>query len=408
MSNRTITAVFDNETDALRAQEALAAHGIARSDIQMHRQAGTAADTTADKGFWESLADLFMPEADRHTYAEAVGRGATVMSVRLSGMNWEEAADILEANGAVDLDEREASWRAEGWSGQSSYARSDYMSGQPDGAPGNPPGTMLSRGTDEVLGTNISGAYPENEAAANSAYAADQGLRGRDTATGTAARATGVSGVGSRDSATTGDTARDVDSTLGTNFEGRPDGTPGNPPGTMLSRGADDALGTNMSGARPEHETGGRSGGMASGATEGTLGGGMGTGRDTLHDGESIPLAEERLRVSKRETGHGRVRIRSYVVEEPVEAQVTLRDEHVEVERRTLDRPASGMENPFQERTIEATESHEEAEIAKEARVTGEVRLRKEAEERTETVRDTVRRTEVEVERDGDTPKRRT
>lgn len=34
---------------------------------------------------------------------------------------------------------------------------------QPDGAPGNPPGTEASRGVDEALGTNISGAHPENE-----------------------------------------------------------------------------------------------------------------------------------------------------------------------------------------------------------------------------------------------------
>jgi uncharacterized protein (TIGR02271 family) len=129
---------------------------------------------------------------------------------------------------------------------------------------------------------------------------------------------------------------------------------------------------------------------------------------------ERIPIIEERLRVGKREVGHGRVRIRSYVVETPVQEQVTLHEERVNVERRPVDRPLTGADEAlFRERVIEATETAEEAVVAKEARVVEEVALRKTAEERTETVRDTVRRTEVEVEDDRtaaktstDTPKR--
>ena len=129
---------------------------------------------------------------------------------------------------------------------------------------------------------------------------------------------------------------------------------------------------------------------------------------------ERIPIVEERLRVGKREVGHGRVRIRSYVVETPVQEQVTLHEERVNVERRTVDRPLTGADEAlFQERVIEATETAEEAVVAKEARVVEEVALRKTAEERTETVRDTARRTEVEVEDDrtaaktsAETPKR--
>lgn len=34
---------------------------------------------------------------------------------------------------------------------------------RPDGTAGNPPGTEVSRGVDEALGTNVSGAHPENE-----------------------------------------------------------------------------------------------------------------------------------------------------------------------------------------------------------------------------------------------------
>ncbi|WP_457092572.1 YsnF/AvaK domain-containing protein [Microvirga sp. P5_D2] len=113
---------------------------------------------------------------------------------------------------------------------------------------------------------------------------------------------------------------------------------------------------------------------------------------------EVIPVAEERLRVGKREVGHGRVRIRSYVVETPVEEQVTLREERVAVERRPADRALSDVDQAFQERTIEAEERVEEAVVSKEARVKEELVVRKETEQRTETISDTVRSTEIDVE----------
>ena len=120
--------------------------------------------------------------------------------------------------------------------------------------------------------------------------------------------------------------------------------------------------------------------------------------RDLREGEEAIPVVEEQVRVGKREVGGGRVRVRSYVVERPVEEQVNLRQERVEVERRPVDREVSPGDAPFQERTIEATERGEEAVVDKQARVVEEVGLRKDVDTRTETVRDTVRKTEVEVE----------
>ncbi len=120
------------------------------------------------------------------------------------------------------------------------------------------------------------------------------------------------------------------------------------------------------------------------------------TGMDNT---DTIKVVEERLRVGKREVAAGAVRIRSYVVERPVEEQVRLHQERVSIERHPVDRPVvPGDVGAFQERTIEARATAEEAVVSKEARVVEEVGIRKEASDRTETVRDTVRRTEVEVE----------
>lgn len=113
---------------------------------------------------------------------------------------------------------------------------------------------------------------------------------------------------------------------------------------------------------------------------------------------EVIPIAEERLNIGKREEIAGRVRVRSYVVETPVNESVDLRQERVSVERRPVDRSVTGAEAAFKDRTIEATEKSERAVVNKEARVTEEVVLHKDAQTRHETINDTVRKTKVEVE----------
>lgn len=120
---------------------------------------------------------------------------------------------------------------------------------------------------------------------------------------------------------------------------------------------------------------------------------------------EHIPIVEEQLLVGKREVSRGGARVRSYVVETPVTEQVTLREEHVNIERRPVsgDYAATTGDRSalFQEREIEVTETAEEAVVAKEARVKEELVISKTAEERTETVSDTVRRTEVDIDRLG-------
>jgi len=138
--------------------------------------------------------------------------------------------------------------------------------------------------------------------------------------------------------------------------------------------------------------------GYTAGRTRSATAAQTGTSEAVTGDTEVIPIAEEQLRIGKRQVNHGHVRIRSYVVETPVQEQVVLRDERVHVERRPVDRTVTGDANLFQERTIEAEERAEEAVVSKAARVTEELVVRKDVEQRTETVSDMVRRTEVDVE----------
>ena len=116
-----------------------------------------------------------------------------------------------------------------------------------------------------------------------------------------------------------------------------------------------------------------------------------------------IPVIEEELRVGKRAVEGGGVRVRTRVVERPVEEAVRLREERVHVERRPVNRPVSEADlNAFREGTFELREHSEEAVVDKTARVVEEVAINKEVGERTETVRDTVRSTDVDVEQTGD------
>ncbi len=123
----------------------------------------------------------------------------------------------------------------------------------------------------------------------------------------------------------------------------------------------------------------------------------------------TIPRIQENLEVGKRTEERGGVRVRGRIVERPVEEHVRLREEHVNVERQPVDRPVSLDDaNNFQERVIELTERTEEPVVNKEARVVEEVRVSKDVTERDETIRDTVRNTEIDIERDDESQRRNT
>lgn len=112
-----------------------------------------------------------------------------------------------------------------------------------------------------------------------------------------------------------------------------------------------------------------------------------------------LDVVEEELQVGKREVEDGRVRVATRITETPVEENVTLREERVVVDRYPVDRPATSADlDNMHDATIELTERHEEAIVTKTARVVEEVVVGTEATEHTETIHDTLRRKDVEVE----------
>ena len=148
-----------------------------------------------------------------------------------------------------------------------------------------------------------------------------------------------------------------------------------------------------------------KSSGWAGSPAAGAMSSGYGektTAKDAVGE-EVIPIVEEQLVVGKREVDRGGVRVRSYVTETPVHEQVRLRNERVDVQRRAVDREVSSTDDAFRERTIDMTATGEEAVVGKSSRVVEEVVVSKTADEQVEQIDDTVRRTDVEIDRDTTT-----
>ena len=287
LHDRMVTAFFDTRADADHASADLVAIGIPQSQISIvaGREGGTGTASTASSrdGFWASIKDMFAPDEDKHAYAEGLSRGGFLLNVHSDEASYDRIVELLDRDGAVDMDHRESEWRSSGWTGQAV------------GAPAM------------AVGSTAAGL----------------------TATSTAADTRSASALA-------------------------PAAEPRTPAAVLGER--------------------------ASGSDE------------------TIALYEENLRVGKRDVNHGRVRLRSYVVTNAVHENVALRSENVEVDRRPVNRVLAPGEAVFEDRTIEAEEHAEEAVVSKEARVVGEVSLRKTASERNEQVNDSVRRTEVEVD----------
>ena len=141
--------------------------------------------------------------------------------------------------------------------------------------------------------------------------------------------------------------------------------------------------------------------GTATGMTGRTAG--TDTDMDThsnLKDRATIPVVEENLNVSKREVERGGARVRSRIIDRTVEESIRLREEHVVVNRRPVDREITDADlKSFRPGEMELTERAEVPVVGKQARVVEEVEIGKNVTEHDETIRDTVRSTDVDVER---------
>src|SRR5271165_1409007 len=114
-----------------------------------------------------------------------------------------------------------------------------------------------------------------------------------------------------------------------------------------------------------------------------------------------LRLAEEQLEVGKEMAESGRTRVRRFVTEKEVAADVTLHEEHAEVLRRAIADKAFIGDINWADEEIEVVETAEHAIAKKTARIVEEVELKKVGSDHVETIRDKIRRQQVEIERVG-------
>ncbi|EMR03563.1 YsnF/AvaK domain-containing protein [Cesiribacter andamanensis] len=115
---------------------------------------------------------------------------------------------------------------------------------------------------------------------------------------------------------------------------------------------------------------------------------------------KTIPIIEENVEVGKKEVTTGGVRLRSRIIEKPIEETLRLREEHVHVDRRPVDRPASQRDfDSFKEGSSKVVEHAEVPLVNKESRVVEEVRVGKESSTHKETIHETARKTDVDVDK---------
>ena len=114
---QTVTAVFDSREAAEHARRDLLEAGFPDAAIRFVHgpEAANAATPAKDPGILQSLLNIFvfMPPHDRSSYGEALRRGGTALAVHTDRDGYERAIDILDRDGAVDLDERETEWRSD-------------------------------------------------------------------------------------------------------------------------------------------------------------------------------------------------------------------------------------------------------------------------------------------------------
>jgi len=355
---QTVIGIFESSSKAQDAVQELLQSGITRDRVDVSTgnsgSSYSSAATTDEENNHESGISKFFrnlfggddDDADKYTHVASNAQSIVTVHAESSD-EAERVADILDDNGAVDVDEHAAKL---GYNKGGSYSGT---TGTGSGNTGSSNYDTSSLATDTTTGlASVGGTTGLTSGVGASDSLGTTGYTGTGTTDYTGARTTDYTGTGTTDY--TGNT------------------------------GATSLTGTSNS--------------DLTGTSDRNLTGGLDSDF-TNDETRKIPIIEENLEVGKREVKTGGVRVRSRIVERPVEESLRLREERVNIERNTVDRPATAADlQNFQERDIEMVERAEVPVVSKEARVVEEVSIGKNVEERNETIQDTVRKTEVDVE----------
>jgi hypothetical protein len=129
---KTLVALYDTCTDAERVVQELIKEGFARSDIHLALDHTEGCETQHSAVEWDvayegenlfdTLADVGVPHDEAHSYTEGVRRGGALVVVESNDERAERGMEILQRVHPVNMPERTAQWRQEGWTGSDANA----------------------------------------------------------------------------------------------------------------------------------------------------------------------------------------------------------------------------------------------------------------------------------------------
>lgn len=359
MAHEKIVTAFNQEQQAQVAREKLIAEGIAEKNIDIISGERLRVEDKEIRhpSFWQRIFGDDVDESYASEYNRALQTGGVLLTVRVSK---EEAGNV-----EMLLDQ---------------YS-SDYSSLTPSDGQGTD--RQLLGDTDDRLSRGTGGSYETDK---NDSLAATLGGSPvRDNNDPLTTTSGGGYETNTDDRLTTG-----TESRLGTDTD------------DLLTSGTDSRLGTESDDRfatdEPLYDEEADRPLANEGVAPLTSGG---LQRDDQREG--LTLAEEEVEIGKRQVSDGFVRLRRYTVEESVSEDISLYDQHAEVFRHAVDEPSYLNDVDWSDKTIEVEESHEVPVVSKTAHIREEVGVRSEGTERVETVKDSVRRQEVKVEKEGDT-----
>jgi len=128
--HKTVIGAFENDSEALQAQQELLAVGYPEELMSLHYSSAPEPEENLpndNPGFMEAIRSLFTWDLEHYRdesygdhYVEAVRRGHAVLSIHVDESDVERVSELMDSAGALDIDEKIEEWRSQGYADQQS------------------------------------------------------------------------------------------------------------------------------------------------------------------------------------------------------------------------------------------------------------------------------------------------
>jgi hypothetical protein len=128
--HKTVIGAFENDSEALQAQQELLSAGFPEELMSLHYSTAPEPEENLpndNPGFMEAIRSLFTWDLENYRdesygdhYVEAVRRGHAVLTIDVDDSEVERVSELMDGAGALDIDEKLDEWRAQGYTDEQS------------------------------------------------------------------------------------------------------------------------------------------------------------------------------------------------------------------------------------------------------------------------------------------------